>query len=178
MRSKTRVLFVVAVLVPCVCLYSVEAQMVVGGLGVQMQPCLPRGCGLLITDIVPDSAADYAGLLPGDTIVQLNGKNVYDDMIGVKNYIQNSPGTIAELTISRDGFLQTGYVRLDAIPINDHPRPMPSMPRPSPPVPAPPVYPPASQGVTVIHNYFGNIDQRNISNQSGTGHSSNQNNQR
>lgn len=177
MRSRTRVLFFLAVLVPCVFLYSAEAQMVIGGLGVQMRPC-PTGCGLLITDIVPGSAADYAGLLPGDTIVQLNGKNVYDDIIGVKNYIQNSPGTIAELTISRDGFIQTGYVRLDAIPINDHPRPMPSMPLPSHPVPASPAYPPAPQGATVINNYFGNIDQRNISNQSGTGNNANQNNRR
>ncbi len=62
--------------------------------------------GVLVSQVVPGSAADKAGLKAGDVITQLNGKPV-EDPNSFRNAIAGTaPGTQVTLTYLRDGHQQ------------------------------------------------------------------------
>ncbi len=83
-----------------------------GQLGVMMQPVtqslarqfkVPEGKGVLVSDVLPKSAAEDAGIKPGDVIIEFNGKEVADGnqlrvMVG-----QSRPGAAAKVTVLREG---------------------------------------------------------------------------
>ena len=61
----------------------------------------------LIDMISPDSAAERAGLLAGDLIRQVEGEPVSDWLTQVVPLIQSNPGRPLELTVERNGRIQT-----------------------------------------------------------------------
>ncbi len=64
---------------------------------------LPHGGGALIGDVTPDSPAAKAGLQRGDVVLELNGKTVNgpDDLSVTVS--EMAPGSVAHLTLFRDG---------------------------------------------------------------------------
>ncbi len=82
-----------------------------GWLGVSLQPLTPElavsfgvkdGKGALVTEVVPDSPADKAGLRSGDVIVELNGKKVENPGALARTVALVPPGRDARLTVWRD----------------------------------------------------------------------------
>ncbi len=68
--------------------------------------------GAFITEVVPGSAADDAGLEVGDVIVEIDGE-VVEDPVGVRNAIlEHEPGDSITLRIVRDGEEETIEVEL------------------------------------------------------------------
>ncbi|MFC1720489.1 PDZ domain-containing protein, partial [Pseudomonadota bacterium] len=68
-----------------------------------------------VNDVTPGSAAERAGILPGDVILAFDGEEVESSgdlppLVGA-----NPPGTEAEVLISRDGKKKTFTVTLDAL---------------------------------------------------------------
>lgn len=92
-------------------------------LGVVIQPLttelakafdLRQGQGILVAEVVEDSPADKAGLLPGDVITAFRGEMV-SDIGAFRNQVSmTAPGTREELTIIRDGKRKTVSVTLAA----------------------------------------------------------------
>jgi serine protease Do len=88
-----------------------------GWLGVAIQPLSrdyaryfddPEREGILIADIIPDSPAQKAGLLPGDIVIEYNGEKVSaekeDDLNKFRVLVsQTEVGAPARLKIARDG---------------------------------------------------------------------------
>ena len=88
-----------------------------GWLGVAIQPLSrdyaryfddPEREGILIADIIPDSPAQKAGLLPGDIVVEYNGEKISaekeDDLNKFRVLVsQTEVGAPARLKIARDG---------------------------------------------------------------------------
>jgi len=88
-----------------------------GWLGVAIQPLSrdyaryfddPERAGILIADIIPDSPAQKAGLLPGDIVVEYNGEKISaekeDDLNKFRVLVsQTEVGAPARLKIARDG---------------------------------------------------------------------------
>ncbi len=71
--------------------------------------------GVIVSSVLPDSAADHAGLKQGDVITALDGKAV-KDMNGLRNRVaQSTPGSNADLTIVRSGHEQHLSVKLDEL---------------------------------------------------------------
>ncbi len=71
------------------------------GVGPQLGVAMFPGQGCVINAPQPGSAAEKAGLLPGDTIVKYNGKDV-EDFESLKDLISyNAPGDKIEIVISR-----------------------------------------------------------------------------
>ncbi|HRQ58362.1 MAG TPA: DegQ family serine endoprotease [Azoarcus taiwanensis] len=93
-----------------------------GKLGVTIQPVdddlaqtfgLPEPTGALVSSVEPDSAADKAGLQPGDVVLSVNGVKVASSadlprMIGEKR-----PGTRIELELWREGVKRNVTATLD-----------------------------------------------------------------
>ena len=93
-----------------------------GKLGVTIQPVdddlaqtfgLPEPTGALVSSVEPDSAADKAGLQPGDVVLSVNGVTVASSadlprMIGEKR-----PGTRIELELWREGVTRNVTATLD-----------------------------------------------------------------
>lgn len=83
-----------------------------GYLGIMMQPVdkniaqkfnLKRSSGVLITNVVPGSPAESAGLKRGDIIIDADGKKI-SEMGEIINSISNSmPGKEMTFTVVRDG---------------------------------------------------------------------------
>jgi serine protease Do len=72
--------------------------------------------GLLVQDVVPDSAAAKAGIRDGDIIVSFDGEQV-DSVSAFRNAIADKPpDTTVTLGISRDGKSQTIEVSLGEAP--------------------------------------------------------------
>ncbi|MEO1436852.1 MAG: PDZ domain-containing protein [Bacteroidota bacterium] len=70
--------------------------------------------GVTISDIIPESAAEMAGLQAGDRITQINGKAV-SDIGGLTNEIQNHKvGDNINITFVREGNTQTVAAALQA----------------------------------------------------------------
>ncbi|MEM6726030.1 MAG: PDZ domain-containing protein, partial [Bacteroidota bacterium] len=70
--------------------------------------------GVTITNIIPESAADVAGLQAGDRITQINGKTV-SEIGGLTEEIQNlKVGDEVNITFVRDGNTQTVATALQA----------------------------------------------------------------
>ena len=84
-----------------------------GFLGVEMQPeitpelakefRLPDTSGVLVIDVVPDSAAAKAGVERDDVIVEFNGKKVSDRRHLRLVVSQATPGTKTAMRVIRDG---------------------------------------------------------------------------
>jgi len=76
---------------------------------------LERPVGALVNDVSDGSAADRAGIQPGDVILAFNDEKIESSgdlppLVGA-----NPPGTEAEVLISRNGKNQTLVVTLDAL---------------------------------------------------------------
>jgi S1-C subfamily serine protease len=59
--------------------------------------------GAFVLDVVPDSAADAAGLRPGDVIVAFEGEAVVDSADVQDRVRDHQPGDQVEITIQREG---------------------------------------------------------------------------
>jgi serine protease Do len=76
---------------------------------------LERPVGALVNDVTPDSAAERAGILPGDVILAFDGEEIESSgdlppLVGA-----NPPGTEAEVLVSRNGSKKTFTVTLDSL---------------------------------------------------------------
>jgi serine protease Do len=76
---------------------------------------LKRPVGALVNDVNKDSAAERAGIQPGDVILKIDGESVevssdLPPLVG-----SNPPGTEVELLVSRNGDERTFEVTLDAL---------------------------------------------------------------
>ena len=95
-----------------------------GLLGVQVGPVdrelaealnLDKPVGALVSDVNPGSAAEKAGIQPGDVILEFNGEaiEVSGDLPPIVG--ANPPGTEVEVLVSRNGKRQTFDVVLDSL---------------------------------------------------------------
>ena len=95
-----------------------------GLMGVQVGPVtreyaeamnLERSAGALVNDVNADSAADRAGIQPGDVILEFDGEVIetWSDLPPLVG--SNPPGTEADVLISRSGKDKTITVILDAL---------------------------------------------------------------
>ncbi len=80
---------------------------------------LDRPIGALVNEVNPGSAAEKAGIEPGDVILAFDGETVETSgdlppLVG-----SNPPGTEADVLVSRDGKKKTFTVVLDALPTNE-----------------------------------------------------------
>jgi len=89
----------------------------VGGVNREMAEAfgLERPVGALVNDVTPGSAAERAGIQPGDVILAFDGEEVESSgdlppLVG-----SNPPGTEAEVLVSRNGKKKTFTVVLDAL---------------------------------------------------------------
>ncbi len=76
---------------------------------------LKRPVGALVNDVNKDSAAERAGIQPGDVILELDGEPIEKSSDLPPLVGSNPPGTEVELLISRNGDEQTFEVTLDAL---------------------------------------------------------------
>jgi serine protease Do len=76
---------------------------------------LDRPVGALVNDVTDGSAADKAGIQPGDVILEFKGTTVemWSDLPPLVG--ANPPGTRAEVLVSRNGKEKTFNVTLDAL---------------------------------------------------------------
>ncbi|NPA32991.1 MAG: DegQ family serine endoprotease [Aquificae bacterium] len=87
-----------------------HGKVVRGWLGVTIQDITPDIAeaigikeGVLITNVLPDSPAEKAGLKVGDVIVEVNGKKIRDTRDLQFTIMKVKPGTEITLTVIRDG---------------------------------------------------------------------------
>jgi serine protease Do len=76
---------------------------------------LERPVGALVNDVTADSAAEKAGIQPGDVILEFDGEAIeaWSDLPPLVG--ANPPGTEAEVLVSRNGKEKTFEVTLDAL---------------------------------------------------------------
>lgn len=99
-----------------------------GWLGVSIQPITPelaeqfeleKDYGILVADVVEDSPAEQGGLLRGDVIIELNGKEV-DGPYNLRNIIAGTlPGGEAEFRVIREGETMLLRVTIGELPSGD-----------------------------------------------------------
>ena len=80
---------------------------------------LERPVGALVNDVTPGSAAERAGIEPGDVILAFNDEAIESSgdlppLVGI-----NPPGTEAEVLVVRNGEEKTFVVTLDALESDD-----------------------------------------------------------
>jgi serine protease Do len=63
---------------------------------------LPNSNGALISSVSPNRPADKAGIIPGDVVVEFNGKPVKDSDTLVAMVVSTKPGTTVPIVIYRD----------------------------------------------------------------------------
>ena len=99
-----------------------------GWLGVQIQAVdeeMAEGLGLsephgaIIVKVTPDSPAERAGLKTGDVILEVNGRKVKNPRHLAMMVADIEPGTLAKVTILRDGRRQTLDVKIGRMPSDD-----------------------------------------------------------
>jgi len=104
-----------------------DGRVVRGYLGVSIQnvtPGLAEAFGLkenegaLVSEVMPGTPAEKAGLESGDVVVSLNGHGVEDSRQLKLAIGQLAPGTPVEMKILRDGKPRDVTVRLDELPEN------------------------------------------------------------
>ncbi len=81
---------------------------------------LERPVGALVNDVSPGSAAEKAGIEPGDVILAFNGDSIESSgdlppLVGA-----NPPGTKAKVLVSRNGKEKTFAVTLDSLEADDY----------------------------------------------------------
>jgi serine protease Do len=76
---------------------------------------LDRPVGALVNDVTEGSAAEKAGIQPGDVILKFNGMTVESSSDLPPLVGSNPPGTKAEVLVSRNGKEKTFNVTLDAL---------------------------------------------------------------
>jgi serine protease Do len=97
-----------------------------GFLGVTIQDLSPESAeffeledttkGVLISDVTEDSAAEKAGIKPGDVVVEFEGHPV-ESMNDFRNRVaMKKPGSTVEITVLRDGKRKTLNAELDTWP--------------------------------------------------------------
>ena len=74
----------------------------------------PRGA--LISEVIPDSPADKAGLKQGDVVLSFNGEEIQDYSKLSRLTAGNAPGSKVRLQVLRDGELKTFTVTLGSLP--------------------------------------------------------------
>src|SRR5205807_249797 len=80
---------------------------------------LKNASGVVVSDIVPKSPAEKAGLKAGDVITEFNGKPVQDSRHLKLQVSQTAPGTTVPLKVLRDGKSRTFDVAVKELPSND-----------------------------------------------------------
>ncbi|HPI91746.1 MAG TPA: DegQ family serine endoprotease [Deltaproteobacteria bacterium] len=96
-----------------------------GYLGVMIQELTPEiaksfglkeASGVLVSDIMPGTPAEKAGLKQGDIIIRFNGEQV-DTVAPFRNRVAlMAPGTKADLTVIRDGRQRNLTVKIEKMP--------------------------------------------------------------
>lgn len=94
-----------------------------GYLGVAPQPLTPEladqfkaAVGALVAEVTPESAAEKAGLKPGDIITSVNGEPITDPRQLLLAISQQVPGTTVTIGYKRDGQEQTARATLERRP--------------------------------------------------------------
>ena len=65
---------------------------------------LPKGRGLVLKEVLPDSAAEKAGLKPHDILLELNGEKVPNEVEGLKRLMADiKPDAAVEAVVLRKG---------------------------------------------------------------------------
>ena len=77
---------------------------------------LENNQGILVSDVIPDSPAEKAGIQQGDVIVRLNDRAV-DSVPDFRNTVAaNPPGSLLRLTILRDGKIELIEANTEPLP--------------------------------------------------------------
>ena len=99
-----------------------------GWLGVRFQPVsadLAKGLqldepkGALISEVLPDSPAEQAGLAAGDLILRFDGTDIPDHRALAPAVAKVSPGDEAEISVWRNGAIVTATVSLGERPVRE-----------------------------------------------------------
>jgi hypothetical protein len=65
---------------------------------------LPKGRGLVLKEVLPDAAAENAGLTPHDLLLELNGEKVPNEVEGLKRLMADiKPDAAVEAVVLRKG---------------------------------------------------------------------------
>ena len=74
---------------------------------------------MLVSDVMPDTPAEKAGLKQGDVIVKLNGEQV-NEVVPFRNKVALiAPGTQAVIAVIRDGRQVSLPVKIEKMPVSD-----------------------------------------------------------
>ena len=76
---------------------------------------LPNTSGALIATVSPNRPADKAGIIPGDVVVEFNGKQVKDSDSLVAMVVNTKPGTSVPLSIYRNNQRKALTVIIDEL---------------------------------------------------------------
>ncbi len=105
-----------------------KGRVIRGWLGVSIQPItkelaeqfeLEKDYGILVADVVEDSPAEDGGLLRGDVVIELNGKEV-DEPYSLRNMIATTPpGGEVEFKVIREGETIALQVTIGELPTDD-----------------------------------------------------------
>ena len=76
---------------------------------------LPDAQGVLLSNINKGSAAEKAGLRPGDVILEVDGESVAGPADPIAKFYQKSPGDHVHLILQREGKVVTADVELKSI---------------------------------------------------------------
>lgn len=108
-----------------------EGRVVRGFLGVSIQTLTPElaqtfdlpedATGVLVPEVVPDSPADDAGIIPGDVVIELEGQRVTSASDLRNRIAAKRPGTEMRVTIIRDGQREELTVTLTQRPGEEEP---------------------------------------------------------
>jgi serine protease Do len=79
---------------------------------------LPNTNGALVSTVNPKGPADWAGLQPGDVIVEYNGKPVKDSDTLVSDVVSTKPGTTVPVIFYRNNQKKTANVTIDELDLD------------------------------------------------------------